>query len=237
MKRLIVCIALLMAFVMGGSALAASVTYVDRTELFDFKPGSVYEVTDLFESFKNVMPGDVLEQKITVRNGSKEDIRIWLQCKEDSYVTAGAKDFLDQLKLTVTSGDSTIFEAEASEKAQLTEPTLLGAFRENGKVELTVTLEVPIELGNQYMGAVGVVPWTFLVEAIPVEDPTDEPTPTPTPKPTDKPTPKPTNPIDGDTPDTGDWFQMGIWVSIAVLLAAAIVILLIVDRKRRTEED
>ncbi len=207
MKKFIVCIALLLAMVMGGSALASSVTYVDRNELFDFKPGSVYEVTDLFENFKNVMPGDTYEQKITVQNSSKGRVRIWMQCKYDSYTVTEAKDFLDQLKLTVVSGNTEIFEAEAGAKAQLTEPKLLGTFRENGKVELTVKLEVPIELGSEYMGQVGVVPWTFLIEEIPEDD----------------------------TPDTGDWFEAGIWAGAAALLALAIVILLVMQKRKNAE--
>ncbi len=207
MKKLTICIALLLALVMGGSAMASSVTYVDRNELFDFKPGSVYEVTDLFENFKNVLPGDTYEEIITVQNSSKGRIRIWMQCKYDSYTRTEAKDFLNQLKLTVVSGNTEIFEAAAGEKAQLTEPKLLGTFRENGKVELKVTLEVPIDLGSEYMGQVGVVPWTFLIEEVPEDD----------------------------TPDTGDWFEAGIWAGAAVLLMAAIVILLILQKKKNAQ--
>jgi len=208
MKKFTICIALLLALVMGGSAMASSVTYIDRDELFDFKPGSVYEVTDLFENFKNVLPGDVYEQQITVRNSSDGQVRIWLQCKYDSYVTTDAKDFLDQLKLTVVSRDTTIFEAAADEKAQLTEPRLLGTFRKNGQVELTVRLEVPAELDSRYMGQVGVVPWTFLIEEIPEDD----------------------------TPDTGDWFEAGIWGGAAALLALAILVLLLMQRRKRAEQ-
>ena len=210
MKKFIVCIALLLAMVMGGSALASSVTYVDRNELFDFKPGSVYEVTDLFENFKNVMPGDVLEEHITVQNSSRGQVRIWMQCKYDSYVETNMKDFLDKLTLKVETSDETIFEAAASEKAQLSEPVLLGTFKQKGKVKLNVTLEVPIELGNDYMNQIGVVPWTFLVEEIPDDD---------------------------DTPETGDWFQTGMWVGIAAVLIAAIFFLVIIQKKRRAENE
>ena len=206
MKRLISII--LVLFLLTGSALASSVTYVNRTELFDFKPGSVYEVTDLFENFKGVLPGDVLEEEITVSNSSKGQVRIWMQCKYDSYVETAAKDFLSQLKLTVESGDKTIFEAAADQKAQLSAPVLLGTFKKNGQVNLKVTLEVPAELGSEYMGQIGIVPWTFLVEEIPEDD----------------------------TPDTGDWFESYIWISIAAVLAAAILMLLIVQRKRRAED-
>ena len=35
-----------------------------------------------------------------------------------------------------------------------------------------------------------------------------------------------------ETPNTGDWFQMGMWLSIAAVLATAIVALVLVQRKR-----
>ena len=207
MKKLISI--LLMLFLLSGAALASSATYVDRNELFDFKPGSIYHITDMFENFKGVLPGDVLEEHIAVRNSSDTPMRIWLQCKYDSFVTTSAKDFLDQLKLTVEASDKTIFEAQANEKAQLSEPLLLGTFKKQGEVELLVTLEVPADLGNEYMGQVGYVPWTVLIEEVPVDD----------------------------TPDTGDWFRMEIWTGVAAVLAAAIFMLLVVQRKRRAEEN
>ena len=217
MKKFITCMtALLLVLLLSGSALAetvenrdSSVTYVDRTELFDFKPGSEYEVTDLFENFKNVMPGDVLEEYVTVQNSNKEKIRIWMQCKYDSYVETDARDFLAQLKLTVETSDETIFEAAADQKAQLSGPVLLGTFKKNGKVELKVTLEVPITLGNEYMNQIGVVPWTFLIEEIPEDD----------------------------TPETGDWFEVGLWIGAAVILTAAIAWIIIILYKRRNKDE
>lgn len=210
MRRTIICLAaILMALMLCSSALASSVTYIDRDELFEFKPGSEYEVTDLFENFKGVMPGDVLTEEITVKNSNKKKVRIYMQCKYDAYVETDAKDFLDQLRLTVESGDKTIFEAAADEKAQLSKPVLLGTFKQKGKVNLTVTLEVPIELGNEYMNQIGVVPWTFKIEEVP----------------------------DDDTPDTGDWFQTGVWVAIAAVILAAIFLLILIQRKRRAENE
>ena len=207
MKKLIAI--LLLALLLCGSALASSATYVDQDELFVFKPGSEYEVTDMFENFKGVLPGDVLEEVITVENSSDAQVRIWLKCKYDAYVTTAAKDFLNQLKLTVVSGDTEIFEAAADEKGQLTESKLLGTFKKGGKVDLTVTLEVPTDLGSEYMGQVGVVPWTFIVEEIPEEE----------------------------TPETGDWFRSGMWFAAAAVLAMAIIVLIIAQRRRRTEEN
>lgn len=215
MMNRISCILLVLVMVLAMSVnvfatdVDGSVTYEGKAKEFIFAPGSQYSPTDLFTNFKGVMPGDVLTEEITVSNSNKKQVRIYMQCKYDSYVDTDAKDFLDQLKLTVEASDKTIFEAAADEKAQLSKPVLLGTFKQKGEVELKVTLKVPIELGNEYMNQIGVVPWTFLIEEIPEDG----------------------------TPDTGDWFQTGMWVGIAAVIVAAIFLLLIVQKKRRTENE
>ena len=198
---------LLCLLLLCGTALAdASVSYEGGAEKFVFLPGSEYSDSDLFENFKGVLPGDVLTQQIRVENKTGKAVRIYMRAEGASEEDA---DFLSQLQLNVTSGDKEIFEAAASETAQLTENTLLGTFKKNGGTDLTVTLTVPIELGNDYMAEIGVVPWTFLVEEVPEDA----------------------------TPDTGDWFQMSVWVSIAAVLAALIIALLIAKKRREAEEN
>ena len=204
MKNIIkICMVLLLMVALSSSALAAaSVTYVGGAEGFIFLPGSEYSDSDMFENFKGVLPGDVLTQNITVKHNTSGKVRIYMRAEP---VTEVDRDFLSQLKLHVECKDSAIFDAAASETAQLTNNTLLGTFKSKGSTQLTVTLTVPAELGNEYMGKVGTVPWTFLVEEIPEED----------------------------SPETGDWFRMEIWLSADVLLAAAILFVLL--RKRRAE--
>ena len=219
MKKLIAILMLL--FLLTGSALAASsVTYEGGAEKFVFLPGSIYSGSDLFENFKGVLPGDVLTQKITVKNDTDGQVRIYMRAEPGERIPAGLmekngltvednRDFLNQLSMTVECRDKEIFDAAPSETAQLTNNTLLGTFKKKGSTELTVTLTVPATMGNDYMGRIGIVPWTFMVEEIPEDD----------------------------TPDTGDWFQTTLWISIAAVLAAAIVMLLIVQRKRRAENN
>lgn len=201
-----VCGALLMALVLlCSSALAddAAVRYEGGAEKFVFLPGSSYSDSDLFASFKGVMPGDVIEQKITVSNKTGKQVRIYLRAEA---VTEADKDFLDQLHLTVTSGQTEIFEGTAGEQDGLSKNTLLGTFKKDGSVELTATLRVPLELGNAYMGREGTVPWTFLVEEIPEDD----------------------------TPQTGDWFSLPVWgAAFAAVLLALFAALLIKRRARR----
>ena len=199
MKKATICLALLLvACLLGGSALAAaSVSYEGGAEKFVFLPGS-----DLFESFKNVLPGDELTQTITVRNDKDMQVRIYLRAEP---VNQASEEFLSQLTLTVTCKDKEIFDAAASKTAQLTKATLLGTFRKNGSTDLTVTLSVPADMGNEYMSAIGVVPWTFIAEEIP----------------------------DDETPHTGDWFQLGWWLLAAAIIVVAIAGVLWAQKRRK----
>lgn len=208
MKKMKIGLALLLlASLLLGSALgAASVTYEGGAEKFVFLPGSEYTDSDMFENFKNVLPGDKLTQTITVKNATSGKVRIYMRAEPVSEIH---RDFLSQLTLTVECRNKEIFDAAASETAQLTNNTLLGTFKKNGATELLVTLTVPAEMGNEYMGAIGIVPWTFLVEEIP----------------------------DEDTPHTGDWFELGLWLGAAAVLLAGVIVVVLLMKKRRAEEN
>ncbi len=200
-----VCGVLLVALgLLCSSALAedAAVRYEGGAEKFVFLPGSMQSDSDLFANFKDVLPGDVIEQKITVSNKTGKQVRIYLRAEP---VTEADRDFLSQLKLNVKSGSSEIFEGAASEQDGLAENTLLGTFKKDGSVELTATLTVPHELGNAYMGREGTVPWTFLVEEIPVDD----------------------------TPQTGDWFSLPVWGALAAAVLLALAAAFVLNRRAR----
>ena len=168
MKKIIsVCLALLLVLSCVSAQATAQVNYEGGAEKFVFLPGSTYSDSDLFESFKQVMPGDVLTQRITVRNTSAKKVRIYLRAEpvEEQY-----KDFLSRMNLQVTAADGEIFDAAVSETGQLTENTLLGTFKKGGSTDLILTLTVPYDLGNEFMCTMGIVPWTFLVEELKDDD-------------------------------------------------------------------
>ena len=114
-------------------------------------------------------------------------------------------DFLNALHMTVTAGSKEIFDAPAGVQDGLAKNVLLGSFRQGGGTELYVTLEVPIELGNEYMGRMGTVPWVFLAEEV----------------------------AGGDTPETGDWFRPALWCGIAALIVACIAWMLLHRRRAK----
>lgn len=191
MKKTFLLLLALMLMCAGAQA-ASLVRYEGGAEKFVFLPGTAYSENDLFDNYKMVMPGDVLTQRITIRNTSGKPVRIYLRAEK---VDAQYEDFLSRLNLQVSAKDGQIFDAAASETGQLTENTLLGTFRKGGSTDLVLTLTVPYDLGNEFMYTMGVVPWTFLVEELP-EDP--------------------------DTPQTGDAFDLGTWLLAAGMILAAI---------------
>ena len=210
MKKLI-CVLFALTVLLSATAFAESgVTFLgpdkDNGEGFSFKPGSVYQATDLFENFKGVMPGDKLEQIIPITNASKAKVRIYLRAEEE--ITQSVAGFLEQLTLSVETPNEDVFTPEsAAAPLEAGEEIPLGVFKQKGEATLTVTLNVPITLDSTYMNAMGTIPWTFIAEEVPEEG----------------------------SPETGDWFQIGIWAAAAAALAAGIVVILILKRRQREE--
>ena len=68
-----------------------------------------------------------------------------------------------------------------------------------------MTLTVPLDLGNEYMNTLGIVPWTFLVEEVPEDD----------------------------TPHTGDDFELGTWLMAAGMILAAIAFVLVQMKRQK----
>ena len=204
MKKFVSVILVLLLLLSAIPASAISnVTYEGGAEHFVFLPGSEYSDSDLFENFKGVMPGDVIIQRITVKNTSDKQVRIYMRVDpvEEKY-----RDFLDKLNLQVSCKSEHIFDAAASQTGQLTQNTLLGTFKTAGSVELVVTLTVPLDLGNEYMLATGIIPWVFTAEEYIDEE---------------------------DTPHTGDYFDLGTWLLAGGMIVAAIAFVLIRMKKEK----
>ena len=203
-KMLCLLLALLLAAFTATAFASGYVYYEGGAENFVFLPGSEYSDTDLFAGFKDVMPGDTISQRILVMNKSDRWIRLYMRADP---IEESDRDFLSRLNLQVKSKDTEIFDAATSETAQLTENYFLGTFNKNGSTELILTLTVPLDLNNDYMNRLGVIPWTFLLEELPA---------------------------DYEPPKTGDAFELSTWLLAAAMIIGAIAFVLIRMKKERT---
>lgn len=160
----------------------SSVTYEGKAKDFVFKQGSSYSPTDLFTDFKGVMPGDTITQKITVKNtaGKNKNVELFLKAAgvtgTGNVTQAESADFLKEMTLTVKSSKGAkLFEAPADQTADLTKWKSLGKFKSGANVDLSVTLNVPITMGNDFQQRIGAIKWAFKVEENDVPKPVNPP--------------------------------------------------------------
>ncbi len=216
MMTLLLALALCLCVSVTAFAEEGKVTYSGDAGEFIFEPGSEHSPTDLFPDFKDVMPGDELTQKITVRNDASKKVKVKIYIRSLG-AQEGSADFLSQLNLKVKMSDDNemayMFDAAASEPAEFTDWVCLGQIYSGGEVNLDVILTVPVELGNEFQNRVGWLDWEFKVEEFPAEP--DDPKP----------------------PATGDDTNLGMWVTMmAGSLVLMLFILFLLWRKRDKEE-
>lgn len=173
---------LLMVMSLASTAFAASpsITFKGFSGGFDFQPGSEYTETDLFGSFKNVMPGDTVTETITFTNSATDCDFVNLYMRAEAHdetdnplspkvaereTVATMTEFLSKLSMKVWNGTELIYDASPDQLDGLKSNKLLGTFRTGETATLKVELSVPIELGNEYANRVGEVDWIFHVEA------------------------------------------------------------------------
>ena len=192
------------------SAQDGNVTYDGNAKDFIFAPGSEYSPTDLFADFKNLMPGDSVSQKITIDNDISKEVKIKIYMRSLG-ADQQSQEFLSQLSLTVVQdGKTNLFDAPASETAQLTDWVYLGTLYSGGKIDLDVTVSVPITLDNDFQDAVGKLTWEFMVEELPVE--TTDPRP------------------------TGDNSNIYVAMTVMSVSAAALSVVLALKKKKEQEQ-
>lgn len=173
---------LLMVMSLASTAFAASpsITFSGFSKDFDFQPGSEYTQTDLFGSFKNVMPGDTVTETITFTNSATDCDFVNLYMRAEAHdetanplsskvaekeTVVTMTEFLSKLSMKVWNGTELIYDASPDELDGLKTNKFLGTFRTGETATLKVELTVPIELDNKFANRVGEVDWIFHVEA------------------------------------------------------------------------
>lgn len=213
---LLITFALFLSSTMTVFAAYGKVTYSGNAGNFVFEPGGEHSLTDLFPNFKGVMPGDTLTQKITVKNDANNKVKVKIYMRslgahEDSV------EFLSRLGLKVDKSEENemayMFDAAADEKAQLTDWVCLGTLYSGGEVNLDVTLDVPVELDNEFQNKIGYLDWEFMIEEFPVEEGDPKP------------------------PQTGDNSNMGLWFTIMICSLIMMIILLVWRKKDKENEE
>ena len=191
------------------------VTYNSNAGEFVFSPGSEHSLTDLFSNFKDVMPGDTLTQKITVKNDADNKVKVKIYMRS-SGAHEDSAEFLSQLGLKVQkSGDNEtayMFDAVADETAQLTDWVCLGMLYSGGEVNLDVTLNVSVELDNDFQKKIGSLDWEFKIEEFPVED------------------------SDPQAPQTGDVGNIAVWFALVIAAVSILIILLFRKKQDKKQE-
>ena len=187
-------LALVMVLSMAVPALAADgtsrVTYKDGFEFtVDDDDGTQMTDTDLFSSFKDVMPGDTLEQEITIINSctSCDYVKVYLQVlphdAENKPVAEGLENvdleemtkFLNQMTLIVKNNGEEIFNGTAGELDGLANPVLLGTFDHGDAATLKVELSVDRNLtSEEFADRIGEIDWQFSVEKLNYSHETDD---------------------------------------------------------------
>ena len=208
----------------GATAYAeGTVSYQGGAEKFVFVPGSSYTDTDLFDGFKNVMPGDTLIQTVEVRNRflGTGSVRIYLRAvahdEQENPLSADVaasgetvatmSDFLSQLNMEVWQGDRCIFTGSPDEIDGLKNNVLLATVARFKSTTLTIKLEVPAELRNEYANRVGEVDWVFTAEEL---DPQGN-------------------------PQTGDTSNLTLWICVMVVCLAAIAVVAFLVLKKKKQ--
>lgn len=210
MKRIFsVLLAALLTVALAVPAFAAStVTYSGNAGEFIFDPGSLHSPTDLFENFKDVMPGDSISQAITVRNDADKKVKVKIYLRSLG-AHEGSEAFLSQLHLRVEkkeAPDDYMFDASPDETATLSDWVCLGTLYSGGEVDLNVILDVPTSLDNSFQEEKGLLDWQFMIEELPV---------------------------DPDDPQTGDRSSVEIYIALFAVSFVGLLMLLVFVLKRK----
>jgi LPXTG-motif cell wall-anchored protein len=97
-----------------------------------------------FFQLSNLKPGDIYSKNIVIKNSGKQDFKYLFS----SRILSGSNKFYNQLRLKIYYENNAIFEGPLKEFEKI-ESRLL----KSGEIEqLTIDVEVPFDLGNEYQG-------------------------------------------------------------------------------------
>lgn len=129
--------------------------------------------TDLFASFKNLLPGCARTQKVTIANDSGMQTELFLRAEATDQKTgnlqqaAMVQKLLNQYgKIRITGEQGVLYEGPVSGNLSGTGGSMrynisLGQFASGEKKELRITLSLDPAMDNHYQDLTGRVRWVF----------------------------------------------------------------------------
>jgi len=155
------------------NAAATKATYTDKKE-FIFDPAT----TDLFASFKRLLPGETRSQTIDVTNASQEDVEIFLRAEDinqsfadDPATLALVNRLLREYTTIIVTNESgkVIYKGPiwgeplsgTPNPDSMSNDISLGVFAAGQSKKLNVQLMLDPRMGNEYQGLLGLVKWVW----------------------------------------------------------------------------
>ena len=169
-------------FAQAAQPAAADIVYQGEKKLIITPKKNNHTATDLFGSFKGMMPGDTRTETITFKNESNtpyaDYVKLYIvavphkadNLPVDSHITDLAKmaEFLKNFNMTVTQGTGpnakTIAGTAAVTEIFGGQGYLLGTFKKGEGTTLNVALELSKNAGNELANQEGEVDWRFVAE-------------------------------------------------------------------------
>ena len=179
-------LALAMVFAMSVVSLADNVSAAG-TPTVTFTAEKAFAFTDkndLFDNFKNMMPGDQLSQNIDVKSEAAgrydiylyaRDCELYKDAEADGGIHLETKENETSLLQYVTVTDAEDNVLDLVNAGVGTAGIKLGRFSKGDEIQLTVKVELPIELDNRYQNAEAYIDWIFYAEEYVEPDPGNDP--------------------------------------------------------------
>lgn len=164
MSKKILSLFFLTSLFFNSTAFAAStVQFEGGAENFIFYSDNAKTETDLFGSLKDLMPGDIKTETITVKNTARDYDYVKIFLRAEPVVETS--DLLSRLTLNIYHNDNLVSTSLASDQGALASNLELGTFNYGEETLLTVEIITPSDLENDYNYTEEEINWVFTAEA------------------------------------------------------------------------
>lgn len=144
-----------------------NVTFDGNAEDFVFLDGS----KDLFDNFKNIMPGETRQQNITLKNDDHRELRFYLSANVLNSLDTDTSG-LSIYNISITNNgevfyDGTLDDLAALSAGRMSDDTLLATLQKGEETKVTMVLEVDGDsMDNTYQNREGLIQFNFSVEEL-----------------------------------------------------------------------